>query len=168
MFGVRWAAAAIGFGLVLSYAAVPFPPGNELAALMTIGALPLVNAAAYLALRRLQAGGGGSAGPHLGPVTALATATVAADTLIASGIVWAFAFDPDSAHWAILFIVPLLGAARFGMPGALACWAAVTVLYIARQAWAAAQFEAIGFSVPSIAFRMARTSTCSPGFGPTI
>jgi signal transduction histidine kinase len=86
---------------------------------------------------------------------------MALDIVVASGIVWLYAFDPGSALWAVLFILPLEGAIRFALPGALIAWGAATVLYTARELWRIDAFPqsvhgpgGFGFQLESITFRM--------------
>lgn len=147
MVWVRAVAVLFALFQVLTYGAVPYPPGYLEAALGFVIAFAVVDLVAFgLLLARWPR--------DLARARVLAVATVTLDAALASGLVWAYSFDPDSAHWALLFVVPLVGAARFQLAGALATWAAVTVLYIARQAFAATVFTEIGFSAASIGFRM--------------
>lgn len=55
---------------------------------------------------------------------------LALDIVAALGLVATFAFDPVSATWTLLTVIPLIGAARFQLVGALATWAAVAVGYV--------------------------------------
>ena len=83
----------------------------------------------------------------------LAGASLTLDLLVVSGIVWLYAFDPGSALWAVLFILPLEGAMRFQLQGALATWAGATLLYIGRELSGS---ERYGYELQwnSITFRM--------------
>lgn len=147
MLWVRALAVVFAAVQVLVYNALPYPPGYREAALALVGAMAVVD---LVVLGVVLTGR-----PRTLPTArALALATVSLDTLVASGLVAAYSFDPASAHWAILFVIPLLGAARFQLRGALTTWVAVTALYTARQAFAADRFDGIGFSPTSIGFRM--------------
>lgn len=53
------------------------------------------------------------------------------DIVVALGLVATFAFDTDSSMWAVLTVLPLIGAARHQLPGALATWAVATAGYVA-------------------------------------
>ena len=147
MVWVRALAALFAAVQVLTYGALPYPPGYREAALALVAAIAVVDLAALAVLALARPGTRRQA-------EALAVATVSLDTLITAGLVAAYSFDPASAHWAILFVVPLLGAARFRLVGALATWGALTLLYVLRQAFAASTFPGIGFSPTSIVFRM--------------
>jgi signal transduction histidine kinase len=84
---------------------------------------------------------------------ALAVAALTLDIVVASAFVWLYAFDSVSALFAILFILPLEGAIRFGLTGALLTWGAVTVLYVGREFYAEAVYGD-PFEPESVSFRM--------------
>ncbi|HWH33556.1 MAG TPA: HAMP domain-containing sensor histidine kinase [Egibacteraceae bacterium] len=52
----------------------------------------------------------------------LGMALLLADVTLASAFVWLYRSDPSSTTWAVLTLLPLEGAVRFGMAGALAAW----------------------------------------------
>jgi signal transduction histidine kinase len=140
----RWLATPWAFLLVMVYHEQPYPPGVRLQALLLACALPLGNVAILYARRRVRT---------MASARALAIAALSLDVVVASGFVWLYAFDPVSALWAVLFLLPLEGGARFGLPGALGTWAAVTVLYVSREAWASNRYG-FPFQLDSISFRM--------------
>jgi signal transduction histidine kinase len=144
MIAVRWAAAVFAVVQVLAYRTEPYPPGIEAMALGLAGLLALANLGIWLWSRRVA---------DLRGARLLAVTALSADILLASGFVWLFAFDPISALWSILFILPLEGAIRFGLVGALASWAAVTVLYLGREIYADAAYGD-PFEPESVSFRM--------------
>jgi K+-sensing histidine kinase KdpD len=47
---------------------------------------------------------------------------LAADVAVAIGFAWVYAFDPLASPWAVLTVLPLEGALRFQLRGALAVW----------------------------------------------
>jgi signal transduction histidine kinase len=141
---VRWAAAVFAVAQVLAYRTEPYPPGIEAAALGLAGVLAVANLGIWLASRRTG---------DLRDARKLAVIALATDILLACAFVWLYAFDPISALWAILFILPLEGAIRFGLAGALASWAAVTVLYIGREVYADSVYGD-PFEPESVSFRM--------------
>lgn len=147
MVWVRALAVLFGLVQVYVYDVMAYPPGHLEAALGLVAALGAVDAAVLVLLlagwpRTLRRARG------------LALATVALDSLVAVLFVVVYSFDPISAHWAVLFVVPLLGAARFRLVGAIVTWAGITVLYTLRELYAAATFAAVEFSGPSVSFRM--------------
>ena len=137
--GVPWA-----FLQILSYTGTPYPPGVRAQALGLATLLAVGNIAVLLASNRIRT---------LTAARRLAGWSLSLDVLVVSGIVWLYAFDPDSALWAVLFILPLEGAVRFQLPGAITTWAGATLLYIGREMWGS---ERYGYELQwnSISFRM--------------
>lgn len=141
---VRWGGALFALLQVWAYDALPYPPGHREAAFALVGALVLANVVVALVLPRCR---------DLRSLRALSLSMLTADVLVVLGFVTVYAFDPDSAHWAILFVLPLEGAARFDLGGALATWAAVAVGHVLRQVYAEARFG-LEVNLSSTAFRM--------------
>ncbi|MEA2433601.1 MAG: two-component system, OmpR family, sensor histidine kinase KdpD [Actinomycetota bacterium] len=56
----------------------------------------------------------------------------ALDTIVICGFVWVFAFEDPSVTWALLFLVPLEGALRYRMKGALGGAGFVAVFFLAQ------------------------------------
>jgi signal transduction histidine kinase len=144
MILVRWAAAAFATIQVLAYDTEPYPPGVESAALALAGVLAAANAAIWLLSRRQLS---------LPGARALSISALSVDILVASGFVLLYAFDPLSALWAVLLILPLEGAIRFALPGALATWAAAAILYVGREVWGSDRYS-YPLEWNSISFRM--------------
>lgn len=141
---VRWVAVAFALGQVLTYDNLPYPAGVKEAALALTGVLAAANAGIWLVHRRTRT---------YAQARNLAVASLSLDVLVASGFVWLYAFDQGSALWAILFILPLEGAIRFRMAGALGAWAATTALYVGRELWASDRY---GYDLEwnSVSFRI--------------
>lgn len=137
---------AVPWGLVtvMTHGLPPYPPGVEFGSYLLMGVLGIGAVVVFVADRldrsRRRA-------------VLIALLGLVLDVAVAGAFVWLNAFDPGAALWAILFIVPLEGAALFGLPGAVLTWVAVAGVYTARDAFA---IEAYGgsFSVNSVAFRM--------------
>jgi signal transduction histidine kinase len=143
MVQVRWVGVVFATVQVLSFED-RYPSGLRAAALGLVALLGVANIVIWLiSHRRLD----------LVKATALSIAAITLDILVASGIVWVYAFDPDSALWAVLFILPLEGAIRFGLAGALGAWAAATLLYTLRELWGSRQYG-YPFLWNSVSFRM--------------
>ena len=144
MLWVRGGAALFAYLQVLAYSAEPYPPGHRTAALWAATGFVLVDAAVALRLPRTHG---------LRAARALTLASLCGDIVCAGAIVLAYSFDAGSAHWAIFFVLPLEGAATFGLGGALGTWAAVAAIYVARELYRAAEFDA-AFTPDSVTFRM--------------
>jgi signal transduction histidine kinase len=140
----RWVAAPWVVAQVELYSTFPYPPAIERNALILAALLPAGNLVIWLVHRRVRT---------VRAARALAVAGLGFDIVVASGFVWLYAFDQVSALWAVLLIIPLEGAIRFGLAGALGSWAAVAALYTAREAWGSARYD-YEFLIESISFRM--------------
>ena len=141
---VRGVAAVFAFGQVLVYSAMPYPPGVEEAGLGLAGFLAVADLVVWGFSRRIRT---------LPQMRALSLTALALDILVASGFVFLYAFDQVSALWAVLYILPLEGAIRFQLPGALWTWGAVAALYTAREVWGSARYDYL-LEWNSITFRM--------------
>ncbi|MGH2661547.1 MAG: sensor histidine kinase [Actinomycetota bacterium] len=141
---VRWAAVAFATVQVLAYSTEPYPPGVKPAALALVAVLALENAAIWAISRRDLT---------MAQARNLSIIALAMDVLVTSAFVWLYTFDQFTALWAVVFILPLEGAIRFGLPGALTSWAAITVLYAGREIWGSRMY---GHPLEwnSISFRM--------------
>ena len=146
---VRWVGAAFATLQVAIYDNEPYPSRAYFwTGLALAGFLALANDGIYIANRRLTT---------LQQARRLAVAGIALDVAVASGFVWLFTFDPLSALWSVLFILPLEGAIMFALPGALATWGSSAVVYVLRELWGARTFPAdypIGVQWSSVTFRM--------------
>lgn len=137
--GVPWT-----FLQILTYNDLPYPSGVQKAAFALATLLLVGNIAVFFVNRRIST---------LDSARRLAGASLSLDLIVISGIVWLWAFDPGSALWAVLFIVPLEGAMRFQLRGALVTWVGSTLLYIGRELYGS---ERYGYELQwnSISFRM--------------
>jgi len=137
--GIPWALLQ-----VLSYQDREYPPGIKARVLALVAILAVGDLVVWWVYRRVST---------LRGARILAASSLTLDTFVISGIVWLYAFDPDSALWAVLFISALEGALRFQLGGALGAWLGTTVIYVAREAWAS---QTYGFTLQwnSITFRM--------------
>jgi signal transduction histidine kinase len=143
MVMVRWAGVVFALVQVLAYEQ-PYPPGVEGTALLLTGGLAVANAfISFFAVRPLSLRG----------ARTLSLISLAVDVAVVSGFVWLWAFDQESALWAVVFLLPLEGAIRFGLGGALGAWAVGTVSYAAREVWASSRYG-YPFLWNSVSFRM--------------
>lgn len=83
----------------------------------------------------------------------LAVASMAFDLALVMSFVWLYAYDPDRSLWALMFLVPVAGAARFRMRGVLWSWAGVASLYVVKELWASSMYG-YEFDATSVTFRM--------------
>jgi signal transduction histidine kinase len=62
------------------------------------------------------------------------------DTLALLGFAWAGSYDPRNQAWAVLYVLPLEGAIRYGLPGALAVAGICLMSELAREAYLSIRF----------------------------
>ncbi|MCW2926939.1 MAG: Chemotaxis protein methyltransferase CheR [Thermoleophilia bacterium] len=130
---VRWLGVAFAIVQTATYYR-PFPGSVEAVAWGINGAYALAAVALtawFLRLRSLE------------PPPALergrarfAAASLATDVLAASAMTWVYAFDPETAIFAVLYLAAIEGAFRYGMRGAMYTMVVVSLGYAAREVWA--------------------------------
>ena len=123
---------------------LPYPAGVFPWAMAAVGVLLVGNTAVWLGLPR--------AGTPAA-IRRLALASILVDGIAIVLLVYVYTFDPDTAIWAALYIVPLGAAALFQLRGALWTMAAITVLYAVREVYGHLAFDNELLPV-SISFRM--------------
>lgn len=136
---IRWLAIVWAAIQVFTFY-LPYPAGVLPWAIAAVGVLGVGNTAIWLRLGRAQ-------------VRTLALASVLVDGIAIVMLVYVYTFDPDTAIWATLYIVPLGAAALFQLRGALWTMSAVTVLYAVREVYGHLAFDNELLPV-SISFRM--------------
>lgn len=73
------------------------------------------------------------------------------DTFVIMGLVWVFAYEEPYVTWALLFLLPLEGALRYRMKGALGATAAIAVFF-AFQSYHRAHLVAADFDLVTYVF----------------
>jgi len=142
---VRIRAAAVPFALVqvLTYYR-RYPAGIETAAIVLVAALALAVATVWLIGRRVASER---------DARRLSIAGLAIDAAAVMGFVFIYTFDQQTAIWALLFIVPLEAALRFGLRGSTLTMAGLALAYTAREVFGSAAYgNPLLFT--SITFRM--------------
>ena len=135
---------ALGWGItqVLGNPALPYPPGLRITASLMLAMSVLGTLLILLASRR-----------YAGPEPLLAVMGLIMDATVALSILWIFGFDRLSTMWAILVIVALEGAARFGVAGAVVTSVGLAAAYSIHQIWVSGHY---GFPLEweGVSFRM--------------
>jgi GAF domain-containing protein len=140
---IRWLAIVWAAIQVFTFY-LPYPAGVLPWAVAAVGVLLVGNTGIWLSLGRAHTAQA---------VRRLALASVLVDGVAIVMLVYVYTFDPDTAIWATLYIVPLGAAALFQLRGALWTMAAVTVLYAGREVYGNLAFDNELLPV-SISFRM--------------
>jgi signal transduction histidine kinase len=143
MIVVRWVAVPWAIFQFVAYEN-PYPHGYPALAVALVALLVIGNATIHL-LHRSPRG--------LLHADSIAIAAIGLDIALISGIVWLFAFDQDSALWALLFILPLEGAITFQLRGAMWAWGVSALIYVARELYGSERFD-YPLLLNSITYRM--------------
>ncbi|HEX2240347.1 MAG TPA: hypothetical protein VHJ82_04325, partial [Actinomycetota bacterium] len=140
---IRWAGVAFGVLQVETYY-IPHPPGTETIALSIVALLAIGNVMLSLFLRGVR---------DLAAARRLSMVSLLLDFLAVMGFVFVYTFDQDTAIWALIYILPMEGALRFELRGALWTMGAAAVLYSVREVYG---HQAFGndLLLTSISFRM--------------
>ncbi len=148
---VRWFGVFLGVYLV-SQTNTGFPPfasGVTLGFAYTlISLLALGNVVITMVVRRVTS---------LESLKRLGLAAFLFDAVIVFGIAWAYSYDPRGSQWVVMYILPLEGALRYQLRGALAAVGLSLVNEFAREAYLAARFTAPNPSefIPAYQFQVA-------------
>ena len=142
---VRVRAIGVLFALVQVFTFyLPYPPGVTAAALTLVAVLALGDLAAAVAVRRTRSVRG---------ARRLAVLSLLLDAAVVSGFVFVYTFDPETAIWAVIYILPLEGAIRFQRRGALLTMAGAAVAYTVREVYGQVVYD-VELLPTSISFRM--------------
>ena len=143
MVRVRWVGVVFACVQVATYY-LPYPPGVVPWAVATVALLAAGNVGAWMTVRGVTT---------LRAARALQLATLLLDGLVVMGLVVVFTFDHDTAMWAVIYILPLEGALKFGLGGSLLTMAVATAAYFVRELYGAAVYDN-PFLPTSVSFRM--------------
>jgi signal transduction histidine kinase len=145
---VRWVGVALGIYLISQTNAGPAPFGGRSVvvggfALMAV--LAAWNTVVMLAIGRLTS---------LRGMRRLGLATFAVDAGVVFGIAWLNSYDPQGSVWVVIYILPLEGAVRYGLNGALATVGITFVSELARETYMSTQFDSYDFLFPGVVLRV--------------
>jgi signal transduction histidine kinase len=87
-------------------------------------------------------------------VRALGVLAFGLDAVAALGLVWVTTRAPADPTWVIAYLLPLEGAVRYGLAGALVPIPLILVSEIAREAWVDTSFALYRFQATAVAFRV--------------
>jgi signal transduction histidine kinase len=145
---VRWFAVVLALYLVSETNAGPLPHATELIlglAYALVGGLAVGNLAIWLATRRART---------LEGIRRIGLVAFGLDAAVILAFTWAFSYDPRGSTWVVIYIVPLEGAIRYRLAGAVVSVALTLVNETAREAYLAARFTDYPFLVSNVAFRV--------------
>lgn len=76
----------------------------------------------------------------------------ALDVVILLSVVWLYSYSPINTVWVVLYILPLEGALRYRLEGAIVAVAITLVSEIGREAYLSSTTPGYGFQVSNVAF----------------
>src|SRR5688572_11882867 len=123
MVQIRWAGVVFAAAQVATYY-LPYPAGVLPVAAAIVAGLALGNVAVMVAPRGLNDYAG---------MRRIEVASLILDGVVVMGLVFVYTFDPDTAMWAVIYILPLEGAIKFALRGSLLTMATATVAYALRE-----------------------------------
>jgi len=144
---IRWFGIGLGLYLVSQAGAGPIPVAAGVVPAVT--ALLALLGAANLALSVLLARACGDRS-----IARAGAAMFVADAATVIAIVWLFGSTRNDPTWALLYVLPLEGALRYEMRGALGVLVVCAVSELAREGFLAIRDPSIGYVVPDVAFRI--------------
>jgi len=147
---MRWAraAAALAIPALLLSASLPDDPAPVVSPLV----LAVLVAGGLLLVNVVDPARGRAA--NSGMLRRRAIAELGIDTVAVVSVVWLAGSDPRGSLW-VLLILPILEAAlRFGRRVSMTVLVVMAATYIARDVWAASQFEVVTFSPATVAQRV--------------
>lgn len=145
---VRWFAVGLGFYLVYeSNAGLP-PYASRtvlLLAYLIISGLAVGNLLVWLGVNRLKS---------LLALQRLGWAAFLMDTVAILSLAWTYSYDPKGWVWVVIYILPLEGALRYQLEGALVTLAITLVSETGREFYLASRFPNYPFLFANVTFRV--------------
>lgn len=142
-FVARW--VAVAFSVVQTFTFYkPFPPGYQAASFAVAGVLVVVTLLLREVCKRARTDA---------QVVRASIIGMAADLLAVESFIFLYTFDYDTAIWALVYLVPIIGATRFQLRGAVSITAVASVLYVIREIYGHLAFD-YPFLWQSITFRL--------------
>jgi signal transduction histidine kinase len=142
MLLARWVAVVFSFLQIITFYR-PYPRYVLTLALAIVVVMAIGNTMFSYRLRRA---------PAANELRHISFVTLTFDVIVVSALIWIYTFDPDTAIWAVMYILPLGGAIRFQMRGAMYATAGVSLGYALREVFGAYHYDN-EFLFSSITFR---------------
>jgi signal transduction histidine kinase len=76
------------------------------------------------------------------------------DAVAIFSLAWTYSYDPKGSVWVVIYILPLEGALRYQLEGALVTVAITLLNEVAREAYLAVRFSQYPFLTANVAFRV--------------
>lgn len=136
---------------------IPYPPGTLWLPWLAVAVLAVCAPVIWWGSRRAT---------NEREATFWAVIGLAVDGVVALTLVFAYTFDPDTAVWALLYLIPIEGAIVFQLHGALWALLGVTAGYILREIYGAVVWD-VPLLPQSILFRIGLAAVMAVAIGTT-
>ncbi|MGH2555724.1 MAG: ATP-binding protein, partial [Actinomycetota bacterium] len=148
---VRWFAVVLGLYLVFQTnrgVAPSVPLASQTVLLLgyiIITALGVGNVLVWIGVNRSKT---------LLSLQRLGWAAFLMDAVVILSLAWTYSYDPRGSTWVVIYILPLEGALRYQLEGALVTVALTLLNETAREAYLASRFADYPFFLANVAFRV--------------
>jgi signal transduction histidine kinase len=145
---VRWFAVILGFYLVYQSNSGPPPYASTTVLLLAysmISVLGMGNVLVWIGVGRATT---------LVSLQRLGWSAFVMDAVVIFSLTWIYSYDPKGSVWVVMYILPLEGALRYQLEGAMVTVAITLVSEVAREAYLAARFPDYPFLLANVAFRV--------------
>src|SRR2546425_1334802 len=132
---VRWFAVILGLYLVSQTNTGPPPRASHIVVVLAYGviaALAVGNSLIWIGAVRLKS---------LPAMRRLGLAAYLFDAAVLFGTAWIYSYDPKGSTWVVIYILPLEGALRYQLEGAIASVILSLVNELGREAYLAHRFS---------------------------
>ncbi|MBI4259206.1 MAG: GAF domain-containing protein, partial [Actinobacteria bacterium] len=144
---VRWFGIALALYLIQAARTGPEPRpsvASSVASVVVVGVFGIMNLA-------IRAGARRATEPRA--AARVGMAAFGADIWVLLSLVWLSSYDPEAPAWAVLYILPLEGAIRYQMVGALGTVILMVMSEVLREFYLAARFAGHAVVGAELAFR---------------
>lgn len=143
---LRWFAAAFGLFQMWSAADTPAVPDLTLTlSYLTVATLAVGNALVSLGVRRAE---------DVNALRRLGLSAFALDAAVIFASAWLYSYDRNSTVWVVIYVLPLEGAIRYQLGGALASVGLAFVSEIGRELYRVGIFADLQFEITGVTFRV--------------
>jgi len=78
----------------------------------------------------------------------------AVDAAVVLGIAWLYSYDPRGSTWVVIYVLPLEGAIRYRLEGAITAVGITLISELAREAYLDTSIPTYRFEISNVAFRV--------------
>jgi len=78
----------------------------------------------------------------------------AVDAAVVLGIAWLYSYDPRGSTWVVIYVLPLEGAIRYRLEGAITAVGITLISELAREAYLDASIPTYRFEISNVVFRV--------------